>query len=475
MTPLGSIESLAGRVTIVTGAATGIGKATAVRLAGAGASVVVNHLDTPAAADAVAKQIAEDGGHAIVVAGDVGQRDEFERLFDAAADRFGSVDILVNNAAVATLVPIADATEAQIDTVLEVNVKGTLFGCQFAARRLTEGGRIINISSSTTGLALPDYGIYDMTKGAIEQITRILARELGPRSITVNAVSPGATETDSYRDGKDPAFIAELERISAFNRLGRVEEIADVIAFSPATRRDGLPARTSASTAELRDSMNTSLDQTVAVVITRRVHEHHAAQFEAVLREAISTASRQPGWTSAEVLCRPLTATHREYNIVYRFNDDERSRAWETSDARRKLPARVDALAVDADRQELTGMEAWFALPAGAAPPARWRMALLTSVGIWPLVTLVIGLDGETSTGTTRATDPSVVFGGRRPGPRLSASATTSWRSPPYADDSEPRAAPTLPSAGVTEPDDGSTWQDLKRDNDRARAGVRWR
>jgi 3-oxoacyl-[acyl-carrier protein] reductase len=231
VTPLGSTESLAGRVAIVTGSATGIGKATAVRLAGAGANVVVNHLDTPAAADAVAKQITEDGGDAIVVAGDVGQRDEFERLFDAAADRFGLVDILVNNAAVATLVPIADATEAQIDTALEVNVKGTMFGCQLAARRLTEGGRIINISSSTTGLALPGYGIYDMTKGAIEQLTRILARELGPRRITVNAVSPGATDTDSYRDGKAPAFIAELERMSAFNRLGRVEEIADVIAF----------------------------------------------------------------------------------------------------------------------------------------------------------------------------------------------------------------------------------------------------
>ncbi|MGO9976706.1 MAG: SDR family oxidoreductase [Solirubrobacteraceae bacterium] len=144
----------------MTGAATGIGKATAIRLASAGANVVINHLDTPAAADALATQIAEDGGDTIVIAADVAQHAEVERLFAAAADHYGSVDVVVNNAAVATL-----------------------------------------------------------------------ARELGSRSITVNAVSSGATETDSYRDGKDPEFIAGLERMSAFNRLGRVAEIADVIAF----------------------------------------------------------------------------------------------------------------------------------------------------------------------------------------------------------------------------------------------------
>jgi 3-oxoacyl-[acyl-carrier protein] reductase len=115
--------------------------------------------------------------------------------------------------------------------VLSVNAKGTLFGCQLAAQRLTDGGRIINISSSTTGLALPGYGTYDMTKGAIEQVTRILARELGPRGITVNAVSPGATETETYRTGKDPEFVASLERMSVFDRLGHVDEIAAAVAF----------------------------------------------------------------------------------------------------------------------------------------------------------------------------------------------------------------------------------------------------
>jgi 3-oxoacyl-[acyl-carrier protein] reductase len=223
---------LAGKVAIVTGAATGIGKGIAARLAGDGAAVIVNHL--PAQVDKAAEcvnGIAAAGGTAVAVAADITEREQFASLFERAQESFGTVDILVNNAAVATLTPVAEASDEQIDTVIAVNIKGTLYGCQLAAERLADDGRIINISSSTTGLALRGYGIYDMTKGAIEQLTRILAQELGPRGITVNAVSPGATETSTYRNGKTPEFIAGLERMSAFGRLGRVDEIADVVAF----------------------------------------------------------------------------------------------------------------------------------------------------------------------------------------------------------------------------------------------------
>jgi 3-oxoacyl-[acyl-carrier protein] reductase len=222
---------LAGRVAIVTGAATGIGRGIARRLAADGAVVAINHLDTAAAAEALCAEIVAAGGTALIAQADVGRRAELERVFATVLERFGRIDILVNNAALALLRPIAEATEREIDTMLAVNVKGMLWGCQLAVEHIVDGGRIVNISSSTTGLALPGYGIYDMTKGAMEQVTRILAREVGSRAITVNAVAPGATETETYRIGKSDEFLASLERMSAFGRLGRVNEIADVVAF----------------------------------------------------------------------------------------------------------------------------------------------------------------------------------------------------------------------------------------------------
>jgi 3-oxoacyl-[acyl-carrier protein] reductase len=219
------------KVVIVTGAATGIGKGIAARLAADGAAVVVNHLQQQVAeAEAVVAGIRENGCGSAAAA-DISGREQFAALFAWAEETFGKVDVLVNNAAVAPLTAIEEASDEQIEAVLAVNIKGTLYGCQLAAQRLADSGGIINISSSTTGLALPGYGIYDMSKGAIEQLTRILAKELGRRGITVNAVSPGATETESYGIGKDPEFVASLERMSAFNRLGRVADIADVVAF----------------------------------------------------------------------------------------------------------------------------------------------------------------------------------------------------------------------------------------------------
>jgi 3-oxoacyl-[acyl-carrier protein] reductase len=227
---------LEGKVAIVTGAATGIGRAIATALAAAGGRVVVNHLNTPELADAVVATIADGGGEAIAVTADVGARSDFATLVDAAIEHFAGWDILVNNAAVALVKPFGAVTQEEFDTSFEVNVKGGFNGCQLALERMNEGGRIVNISSSTTGLMLPGYGIYDATKGAIEAMSHVISKEFGRRGITVNVVSPGATETETYRHGKSEQFLASLEAMSVFGRLGQPEEIAAVVAFLASDR-----------------------------------------------------------------------------------------------------------------------------------------------------------------------------------------------------------------------------------------------
>jgi 3-oxoacyl-[acyl-carrier protein] reductase len=167
----------------------------------------------------------------VAAAADVSIRAEYQAMVDQMLAGFGRWDILVNNAAVAITKPFGQITEADFDLSFAVNVKGVFHGLQLAWEHLADGGRIITISSSTTALMLPGYAVYDATKGAVEQFTRILSKEFGRRGITVNAVSPGATETETYRTGKSEQFLAGLEAMSAFGRLGRPDEIAAVVAF----------------------------------------------------------------------------------------------------------------------------------------------------------------------------------------------------------------------------------------------------
>jgi 3-oxoacyl-[acyl-carrier protein] reductase len=224
-------RDLTGRTALVTGAATGIGKAIAMDLAAAGARVVVNHPYTPEPAAAVVKEIEASGGTAIAIEADVRYRGQYAAMIDRLFEAFGGWDILVNNAAVAVTKPFGEVTEEEFEHSFAVNVKGVFHGLQLAWDRMRDGGRIITISSSTTALMLPGYAIYDATKGAVEQFTHILSKDFGKRGITVNAVSPGATETETYRDGKSPEFVAGLEAMSAFGRLGRPEDIAAVVTF----------------------------------------------------------------------------------------------------------------------------------------------------------------------------------------------------------------------------------------------------
>ncbi len=223
--------SLAGKTALVTGAATGIGKAIAAALAAAGARVVFNHPHTPELAEKAAAGIEAAGGTALAIAADISRRDEYQAMVSRMLAAYGRWDVLVNNAAVAITKPFAQVTEADFDLSFAVNVKGVFHGLQLAWDHLADDGRIITISSSTTALMLPGYAVYDATKGAAEQLTRILSREFGPRRITINTVSPGATETETYRDGKTGHFLTGLETMSAFGRLGQPAEIAAVVAF----------------------------------------------------------------------------------------------------------------------------------------------------------------------------------------------------------------------------------------------------
>jgi 3-oxoacyl-[acyl-carrier protein] reductase len=224
-------ETLKEKVALVTGASRGIGRAIAERLAEAGAAVAVNYASNAGEARKVVNKIESSGGKTFAIQADVGRVPEIIRLFDETIAHFGKLDILVNNAGIMFTKPVSATTEADFDRIFAINVKGTFFACQQAAARLAQGGRIINLSSSTTARFMPTYGAYVATKGAVEQLTRSLAKELGPRGITINAISPGPTETELFLDGKTPEQLQQFGQMSAFGRIGRPQEIAEVVAF----------------------------------------------------------------------------------------------------------------------------------------------------------------------------------------------------------------------------------------------------
>jgi 3-oxoacyl-[acyl-carrier protein] reductase len=225
------MASLAGKVAIVTGASRGIGRALALRLSQEGASVVVNYARGAEQAKDVVSAIEAAGGKALAVQADVSKIAEIRDLFDRTQETYSQIDILVNNAGVTLYKAVAEVTEAEFDNLFAINVKGTFFACQEAAKRMAEGGKIVNFSSSTTAIMMPTYGVYVATKGAVEQLTRSLAKELGDRQITVNVISPGPTDTELFTVGKTAEQIQRFTQMTALGRLGKVEDIADVTAF----------------------------------------------------------------------------------------------------------------------------------------------------------------------------------------------------------------------------------------------------
>ncbi len=219
------------RIALVTGASRGIGATVAARLARDGFTVVVNHAGDPAPAEAVVRGIEAAGGRAMTARADVSDPQAVGRLFDVAEAAFGGIDVLVNNAGIMLLGPIADSDDAMFDRQVAVNLKGTFNTLREASRRLRDGGRIVNLSTSVVGLKLDSYGVYAATKAAVEALTGILAKELGGRSIRVNAVAPGPVATDLFLRGKSSELIKRMAGMNPLQRLGTPDDVAAAVAF----------------------------------------------------------------------------------------------------------------------------------------------------------------------------------------------------------------------------------------------------
>lgn len=220
------------RVAIVTGGSRGIGRQTVSRLAQDGFAVVVVYAGRAADADAAVEEVTGKGGRAIAVQADVADEQAVAALFDRTEQEFGGVDVVVNAAGIMNNpTPLVDLSLDELDRILRTNVRGTFVVSQQAARRVRRGGAIINFSSSVTRLRQPGYTPYGASKGAVDTMTLILARELRGRDITVNAVAPGPTATALFLDGKPQEVIDGLAKAAPLERLGEPDDIAEAVAF----------------------------------------------------------------------------------------------------------------------------------------------------------------------------------------------------------------------------------------------------
>ncbi|KDB07832.1 3-oxoacyl-(acyl-carrier-protein) reductase [Burkholderia sp. lig30] len=218
-------------IALVTGASRGIGMTIARRLARDGFAVAVNYASGSDAADALVAELIGDGGNAIAVQGDVSKAGDVRRLFDTVEQTLGKVDVLINNAGILTIAPLADTTDDVFEQTFAINVGGVFNTLREAAARLNDGGRIVNLSSTTLALNLPGYAIYNGTKAAVEAFTRVFAKELRGRRITVNCVAPGPVATDLFLSGKTDEQIAQFSKMPPLERLGQPEDIASAVAF----------------------------------------------------------------------------------------------------------------------------------------------------------------------------------------------------------------------------------------------------
>ena len=219
------------KTAIVTGASRGIGRTIALRLAADGFGVVVNYAGNAANAEKVVNEITSAGGRALAIQADVANPEDVKQLFEKTIKTFGQIDVVVNNAGIMPLSPIAKGDVETFDKVIATNLRGTFIVLSLAAQRVAEGGRIIAFSSSVLAKSFPTYGPYIASKAGVEGLVPVLANELRGRNITVNAVAPGPTGTDLFLNGKTPEQIAQLSKLAPLERLGQPEDIANVVSF----------------------------------------------------------------------------------------------------------------------------------------------------------------------------------------------------------------------------------------------------
>lgn len=225
------MQPLRGKVAIVTGSSRGIGAEIARTLATAGATVVINYADNKLAADKICAAIAAAGGQGFAIQSDVSDPAAVKQLFDKTIQQFQRIDILVNNAGILLFKEIAEIRDDEFDRIVDVNLKSVFYALREATEKLADQGRVVTISSTVTRLMLPKYGAYAATKAAIEQLTRIFAREMGKRGITANSILPGPVDTELFRAGKTAADIERMAAMAALGRIGESGDIAQTVLF----------------------------------------------------------------------------------------------------------------------------------------------------------------------------------------------------------------------------------------------------
>lgn len=218
-------------IALVTGASRGIGASIARRLAADGFSVAVNYVSNSGEADSLVAELAQAGVKAITVHADVSKADQVRRMYDEVEQKLGTIDVLVNNAGILKTMPFAQTTDEVFAQTFAINVAGVFNTLREAASRLNDGGRIINLSSTTLALNLPGYAIYNGTKAAVEAFSRVLVKELRGRRITVNCVAPGPVATELFLNGKTEEQIQTFTKMPPLERLGQPEDIANVVSF----------------------------------------------------------------------------------------------------------------------------------------------------------------------------------------------------------------------------------------------------